>query len=111
MSVDWSSVQPLHVIQRNGRVDEEAEESCANKVPEGDRNKEVDWPFVGGDPDLLLTGARQADVLPGFESDQHKWNNFECAEHGSQPKHDVWRSSEIKMMERADDSSGKEDHG
>ena len=58
---------------------------------------------------MLLARARQANVLPGLETDQHQGNDFQRAEHRSQAEHDVRRSREVQVMEGADDAAGKKD--
>src|SRR5690242_9661775 len=108
--MDGSQIQTLHIVERDWRIDEKAEQPGSHKIPECNRNKEIDWPLVGCDPDFLLAGASQADVLPGFEADQHERHDFKCAEHRAKSQHYVWCSSKVKVMERPNDSSGKENH-
>ena len=88
-------VEALHVVQRDGRVDEEAEEACADEVPEGDGHEEVNRPLVCADPWTLSGPTRQANVLPRLEADKNQWHHFESAEDCAECQNGVGRSCEI----------------
>jgi hypothetical protein len=66
VAVDGRGVEALHVVEGDGRVDEEAEEAGADEVPEGDGDEEVDGPLVGLDPGL---GTGELAVLVGLPAD------------------------------------------
>ena len=105
MAVQRRRVEPLHVVERDGRVDEEAEQARAHQVPEGDGHEEVDGPAVGGEPAL---GPRQADVLPDLEAHQHQRHHLQRAEHRPQRQHGGRRAREVQVVEGADDAAGQE---
>src|SRR2546422_659366 len=44
-------VEALHVVERNGRIDHETEQTRANEVPKRDCNEEIDRPLVLCNPD------------------------------------------------------------
>ena len=85
--VHGRQVQSLHVVERDRRIDHEAEQAGAHEVPERHGDEEVDRPLVGADPWIVGSAAREADILPGFEADQHERHDFEGAEHGPQGQH------------------------
>ena len=58
-------VEALHVVERDGRVDEEAEEARAHEVPEGRGHEEVDGPLVVLDP---RRAARHGEVVVGLKA-------------------------------------------
>ena len=57
VAVDGRQVEALHVVEGDGRIDEEAEEAGSDQVPEGNRDEEVDGPFVVGDPRRFSVGC------------------------------------------------------
>src|SRR6185295_11915588 len=77
VSMYGSGVETLHVIERDGRIDEKSEQAGADKIPECDRDKEIDWPAVIRKPGGCLG---KADIFPGFKSDQDQRHHFERAE-------------------------------
>src|SRR5207237_1795369 len=107
MAMHGGSVQTLHVIQGDGRIDQKSKQSGAYEVPECHRNKEVDGPLISCNPDMLLPRSCQANVFPGFETDQHQRNHFKGAEHCAESEHDVGGSCEIQVMEGSDNSAGE----
>ena len=109
--MDSRRVKSLHVVEGDRRIDEEAEQSRAHEVPERNRHKEINRPLVGSHPDLLLTGPRQTDVLPGLKADQYQRNNFKRAEDRTQRQHDIGSACKVKMMESSDDSARQIDNG
>ena len=50
MSVNRGCIQSLHVVQCDWGIDKKSEYAGAEKIPEADRNKKVDWPFVCFNP-------------------------------------------------------------
>ena len=46
VAVHRRRVQALHVVERDRRVDEEAEQARADQIPERDGDEEVDRPLV-----------------------------------------------------------------
>jgi len=46
--MDRRSIETLHVVKRNRWIDHEAEDSGADKIPEGDGDKEVTSRGIGG---------------------------------------------------------------
>ena len=71
MSVHRSQVEPLHIVECDWRVDQEAEQARADKIPERNGYEEIDRPFVSADPGTVSGTLRQADVLPCLETDQY----------------------------------------
>src|SRR5436305_15306106 len=100
MSVDWRGVQSLHVIKRDRRIDEEAEQARAHEVPEGHTYKEIDRPAIGTNPaNIAFAVARHPHVLPSLETDQHQSHYFQPAEDRAQ-RQDVFRhTGHVKMTE------------
>ena len=89
-------VQPLNVVQRNGRVDHEAEHPCAQHVPERHGDETHQGPLHTLHP---LGAVLQAPVLPGLMSQDNQRHHFECTE-GSTHGHDRrGRAREVQMVE------------
>src|SRR5262245_31226952 len=104
MAVKRRRVQALHVIQRDGWVDHETEQTGSNHIPEGDCDEKVDWPAVARCP---CRQPASAQVIDGGVSDHDQGHNFERAERSSEGQCHRWRSAEIKVMSRSDDATGK----
>ncbi len=109
VSVHRSQVQSLHVVERDRRIDHEAEEAGAHEIPERNGDEEVDRPLVGADPRTVGRAAGEADVLPCFEADQDQRHDFEGAEHRSQGQYRGRCTGEVQVMECSDDASRKID--
>ena len=107
VAVNGSQVQSLHVIKSDGRIDHEAEQARADKVPESDRDEKIDRPLVGANPGLSAVAASQANVLPCLESDEDERHDFESAEDRTQRQHRIRSSSEVQVVESADDPTRK----
>lgn len=50
MGMHRRRVQALHVIKRDGRVDQKAEQAGTHEIPERNGDKEINRPLVGRDP-------------------------------------------------------------
>ncbi len=78
--MDRRRVQTLHVVEREGRVDEEPEQAGADGVPEGNSDEEADRPAI---PASERRGAFEAQGVERLEADQRERNHFERAEGGA----------------------------
>ena len=109
VAMDGSKVESLNVVKGDGRIDEEAEQSGSDQIPERNGDEEIDGPLVVRNPLRFLRRLRKANVLPCFIADQRQRHNFKCTEDGAETNHRRSCTCEVKMMEGADDSAGKED--
>src|SRR6476646_8265167 len=109
--MDRRKGEPLDVIDRDWRINEEAEKTCSHQIPERDCHEEVDGPFVVGDPLRLLCRLREANILPGFVTDQSEWHNLECTENRTEANHGGSCTGKVEVVKRADDSAGEKDGG
>ena len=50
MGMVGGRVQPLHVIERDGRIDQEAEQPGADQIPEQDGREEHERPMIVSAP-------------------------------------------------------------
>ena len=74
MTMIGGRVQTLHEIERERRIDQEAENAGTDKIPEQHRRKEHEWPAIIGFP---LRLSFDLGVVIGLESDYHKRHDLE----------------------------------
>ena len=106
-----SQIQSLHVVERDWRIDEKAEEPRTNKIPECYGDEEVDGPFVIGDPRRFLGRTREAQVLPCFKADQRQRYYLKCTEYCAQCDDGWTGTGKVEMVERSNDAACQEDDG
>jgi hypothetical protein len=106
VGVHGRGVEPLRIVQGDGRIDQEAEQPGADEVPKGHPYAKGDRPAIRREP---APGARQPHIFPGLEADQHERHDFQRTEHDPQCEDDIRRAGEIEMMERANDTPSEED--
>src|SRR4051812_26508541 len=108
MSMRRRRVDALHVVERERRIDEEAEQSCSDQIPYQNTGEECEWPLVDGLPFLLMLDL---GAVVGFEPDDHQWNDLERGEYRAQRNYRDRRPAEIEVMERAEHPATEEDNG
>jgi hypothetical protein len=47
MAVVGGRVQPLHTIERDGRIGQKPEQPRTDQIPEQDGGEEHEWPMIG----------------------------------------------------------------
>ena len=101
-------VEPLHIIERERRIDQESEEAGADQIPDQHGREKHERPVVGLLPveQPLVFGAAVS-----LEADDHQRHHFERREHAAERDHSDRRSAEIEMVERAEDAAAEEDNG
>ena len=110
VAVHGGRVEALHVVERDGRIDQEAEEARADEIPEGHGDEEVDRPFVGRDPECCRrTGARRmfSQASKPISTSGTTSSALKTAPRPGRRR----RAGEVEVMEGADDSAGEEDDG
>jgi hypothetical protein len=108
VAVGGGHVQALHVVQRNRRVDREAEQAGADHVPEAHGDEAQDRPLVGSAPRARL-GALVVAI--GLDADQGQRHHFQRREHGADGDHRGRRAGEVEVVQRAEDAAEQEDDG
>ncbi len=103
MRVDRRRVDALDVIQRDGRIDEEAEHASAEHVPERHGDEEVDRPAVR----VVFGGSGGAQVVDGFEADEGQGHDFQCGEDGAESDDRCGCACPIQMVEGADHAAAE----
>ena len=108
MAMQRREVESLHVVERQRRIDEEAEQSRADHVPERDRGEEHDGPAITLHPRRC---AAQLEGLIGLEADEGQRHHLERGE--ARPERDDRRrrSREVQVMQRAEHAPGQEHDG
>src|SRR5664280_220624 len=91
-------IKSLHIIERNWRVNKKSKQTCANKIPEAYRNKEIDWPLVCLYP---LCRPAECQIMIGFKSHQNQRNYFKRTERGTKCQNSCRSACKIQMMESA----------
>jgi methyl-accepting chemotaxis protein len=99
-------VEALHVVERDRRVDHEAEDARADEVPEGDADEEADRPAVAPHPGR---GVLQAPGLEGLDADQHQRHHLERAEARADRHDRDRRAAEVEVVEGARDAAEEEE--
>ena len=101
-------VQALDVVERDRRVDQEAEDAGPQHVPEGDGDEEQDRPAIGRDP-----GRRpgEAVVVVALEAEQHQRHHLQRRDDRAQRHHRRRRAGPVEVVQGADDAAGQEDDG
>ena len=77
-------VETLNVIEGDGWVDEETEQSGSHHVPECDRHEEIDRPLVIRNPWRLLCWLRETKVIPCLITNQRQRHYLKRAEDRSE---------------------------
>ena len=101
-------VQALQVVQRDRRVDEEAEDASTEHVPEGHGDEEHQRPAHRFHPDGLVL---HRPVLEGVIAQQHQRHHFQGGEHRADGRDGGGGTREVQVVERARDTADHEQHG
>ncbi len=108
VAVHGRGVQALHVVERDRRVDHEAEQARADQVPERHRHEEVDRPPVPAHP---RPRAGELQVVPRLEPDEEQRHHLERREDRAERQRHGGRAAEVQVVQRADDAARQEDGG
>src|SRR5688500_11495612 len=108
MGMDRRGVEALHVIERDRRIDHETEQPCTERIPECDRDEEVDRPIVVAHP---IAGSVEPYILARLKADKEKRYDFELAENGSEGQHHGGRAREVKVVLCSNDAAAEKDGG
>ncbi|ABA47752.1 hypothetical protein BURPS1710b_2803 [Burkholderia pseudomallei 1710b] len=108
VAVRGRHVQALHVVERDRRVDREAEQARADGVPQADRDEAENRPLVRLDP---RRGARLAVRLPAFEAHERERHHFTGGEHGAHRDDRRRRAGEVQVVQRAENAAEQEHDG
>ena len=98
-------VEPLHVVERDRRVDQEPEDAGAHQVPERDADEEADRPAVARHP---RRRRLHAAGLVRLEADQHQRDHLQRAERGADRHDRGRRAAEVQVVEGARDAGEQE---
>ena len=100
MPVHRSGIEPLQVVERDRRIDGEAEDPCAEEVPEAHGDEAVDRPLVVLEP---LASLGETVVVVGLHTDEHQGYDLQCAEGRPEGKHPSRRSAEVEVVAGPED--------
>ncbi|CAM5637632.1 hypothetical protein RLIN73S_04754 [Rhodanobacter lindaniclasticus] len=98
----------MHVVQRDRRVDQEAEQAGANEVPEAHRHEEHDRPAVARHP---RRGVLFPPGVPRLQPDQRQRHHFQRREAGAQRDHRGGGAAEVQVVQGAEHAAGHEHDG
>ena len=101
-------VQTLHVVKRKRCVDQEAEQTGTNQIPERHRDEKHQGPFITRHPRCCLA------MRPGFvsfDTNQGQRHHFKRRERGTECNHRGGRAGKIQMMEGAKNAARHKDNG
>ena len=79
VAVQRRQVQPLHVIERQRRIDQEPEQPGANHIPESDRDEEQDRPAITLHPRCRVSQLEGLIRLEADEDERHDFQRREAA--------------------------------
>src|SRR5262249_48053737 len=105
MAMRGRRIQSLHVIERNRRVYQKAEEPGTNKIPDQPRREKAERPAVDVFPFILPLDFR---AIVRFEANNSERHHLKRRKHTPQRQHARWRAAPVEVMERAQDATAEE---